>query len=70
MVARNYSREELDAMSMTDIKKLLIYSPDGSTIITPSPDTSQQNRDIYNAYQRKENKLIREAAGPGKKKKK
>jgi hypothetical protein len=69
-VARNYSREELDAMSMTDIKKLLIYSPDGSTIITPSPDTSQQNRDIYNAYQRKENKLIREAAGPGKKKKK
>ena len=59
--SRIYTRPELDAMSMTDIKKLLIYSPDGSTIIAPEKGiTSQRDRDIFNAWQRKENKQIRE----------
>ena len=49
-----YTREELDAMSMTEIEKLLIYTDDGTKVIAPvSGETSQRDRDIYNAWQRK-----------------
>jgi hypothetical protein len=54
---RIYTRAELDAMSIKDIEKLLIYSDDGSTIMAPEKGiTSQQDRDIYNAWNRKMNK--------------
>jgi len=43
-------------MNIEDIEKLLIYGADGS-IMAPDADTSQQDRDIYNAWRRKMYKL-------------
>jgi hypothetical protein len=57
---RYYTRSELDAMSMTDIRKLLIYNADKSLLIAPvRGETSQRDRKIFNAYQRKLRNSIR-----------
>lgn len=59
---RNYTRAELDAMSIEQIARLLKYSPDRTTIIAPIRGiTSQRDRDIFNAYQRKINRRDRAA---------
>ena len=50
---KEYTREELDAMSMKEIEKLLIYTEDGSILAPIRGETSQQDRDIYNAWNRK-----------------
>ena len=51
---KEYTREELDAMSMKEIEKLLIYDEDGRSVMAPiTGETSQRDRDIYNAWRRK-----------------
>jgi hypothetical protein len=59
---KEYTREELDAMSIKEIEKLLIYNEDGSVIVPISGETSQQDRNIYNAWRRKVYKQIKESA--------
>lgn len=55
---KHYTREELDAMSMDYIKRLLKYTADESAIIASTREDIQQYRDVYNAYQRKYRRSI------------
>ena len=50
---KNYTRQELDIMSIQEIERLLKYAPDGSIIAPIRNITSQRDRDIFNAWQRK-----------------
>lgn len=55
---KHYTREELDAMSMDYIKRLLKYTEDNTAILASTREDIQQYRDVYNAYQRKLRKSI------------
>lgn len=47
-----YTREQLDAMTIDEIRRLLRRNTSGA-IIAPTRNSSRQYRDIFNAYQRK-----------------
>lgn len=53
-----YTREQLDAMTIDEIRRLLRRNASGA-IIAPTRNSSRQYRDIFNAYQRKSRAELR-----------